>query len=138
MVAKSNGLEATSLEDISIKQALTVGLAQAFAILPGISRSGSTISVGLFSGIKREAAATFSFLLALPAVGGATFLELLSMLKKKIFVKAFYQLKQKPTLKKQQQLTNTAYHTSITSKFFPFCTIRINFSKTLLLNKLFI
>ena len=83
MVAKSNGLEATSLEDISIKQALTVGLAQAFAILPGISRSGSTISVGLFSGIKREAAATFSFLLALPAVGGATFLELLSMLKKK-------------------------------------------------------
>ena len=83
MVAKSNGPEATSLEDISIKQALTVGLAQAFAILPGISRSGSTISVGLFSGIKREAAATFSFLLALPAVGGATFLELLSMLKKK-------------------------------------------------------
>jgi undecaprenyl-diphosphatase len=83
MVAKSNGIDATNLEDITIKQALTVGFAQAFAILPGISRSGSTISVGLFSGIKREAAATFSFLLALPAVGGATFLELLSMLKNK-------------------------------------------------------
>ena len=83
MVAKSNGPDATDIENITVKQSLMVGCAQAFAILPGISRSGSTISMGLFTGVKREAAATFSFLLALPAVGGATFLELLSMLKSK-------------------------------------------------------
>ena len=67
------------VKEISWKQALIVGVVQMFALLPGISRSGSTISAGLFCGIKREDAAAFSFLLALPAVGGATLLELLSM-----------------------------------------------------------
>ncbi|PIS27593.1 MAG: undecaprenyl-diphosphatase [Candidatus Marinimicrobia bacterium CG08_land_8_20_14_0_20_45_22] len=54
---------------------LLIGLFQAFAILPGISRSGSTISAGLFSGISRMEAARFSFLLSVPAVLGATILE---------------------------------------------------------------
>lgn len=71
----------TPLEAITPKQALLVGVAQLFAITPGISRSGSTITAGILSGINREAAGTFSFLLALPAIGGATAWELISMVK---------------------------------------------------------
>ena len=56
--------------------ALMVGIAQAAAILPGISRSGSTITAALHLGIEKEDAAKFSFLLALPAIFGATVLEL--------------------------------------------------------------
>ena len=52
-----------------------------FAILPGISRSGTTIAVGTFTGLQFEAAATFSFLLALPAIGGAALLEMISLCK---------------------------------------------------------
>ena len=51
------------------------------AITPGISRSGTTISVGTFAGLNFEAAATFSFLLAIPVIGGATLLELISLIK---------------------------------------------------------
>ena len=69
------------LKDISVGQAVKVGLAQALAIIPGISRSGSTIAMGYLSGIKFEAAATFSFLLALPAIAGATLLEILELCK---------------------------------------------------------
>jgi undecaprenyl-diphosphatase len=57
-------------------RALLIGLAQAFAILPGISRSGSTISAALLLGISREEAARFSFLMALPPILGAMLLEL--------------------------------------------------------------
>ena len=56
--------------------AVIVGLAQAVAILPGISRSGSTIAAGLHTGIEKKDAAKFSFLLALPAIFGASLLEL--------------------------------------------------------------
>ena len=55
--------------------AIFIGFAQALAIMPGISRAGMTISAGLFSGIAREQAARYSFLLALPAIFGATLLE---------------------------------------------------------------
>jgi undecaprenyl-diphosphatase len=55
--------------------AFIIGCAQAFAILPGISRAGMTISTGLFLGVSREQAARFSFLLAMPAIFGATLLE---------------------------------------------------------------
>lgn len=72
--------EPTELGAITLRQALVIGFAQMFAILPGISRSGSTISAGILSGVNREAAGTFSFLLAIPAIGGAAFLELLSFL----------------------------------------------------------
>jgi undecaprenyl-diphosphatase len=60
---------------MSWKDALLIGTAQGVAILPGISRSGSTISIGLLRGIDREEAATFSFLLFIPAIIGATILE---------------------------------------------------------------
>lgn len=61
---------------ITPAQALAVGIAQACALVPGISRSGATIVAGLFAGLSREAAAGFSFLLAIPAILGATLLEL--------------------------------------------------------------
>ena len=57
-------------------QALLIGLAQGLAITPGISRSGTTIAVALFLGMRREYAARFSFLLSIPAIGGAFLLKL--------------------------------------------------------------
>lgn len=58
-------------EPIEEKRAGIIGVAQAVAILPGISRSGSTIAAGLVTGVPREEAARFSFLLAIPAIAGA-------------------------------------------------------------------
>jgi len=52
-------------------KAIVIGLAQAVALIPGVSRSGSTIAAGLFQGVKRETAARFSFLLGAPAIFGA-------------------------------------------------------------------
>jgi undecaprenyl-diphosphatase len=68
---KYKGLEKTGLKD-----SLIIGLAQAIAIIPGVSRSGITISAGLFRGFEREAAARFSFLLSTPLIAGATALHL--------------------------------------------------------------
>jgi len=62
-------------ENVSVPQALIVGVVQAIAIAPGISRSGSTIATGLLCGIDREAAARFSFLLSMPAISGAAVLK---------------------------------------------------------------
>lgn len=60
---------------ISFRQALIVGLGQAFAVVPGLSRSGTTISTGLLSGVKREAVAQFSFLMVLVPILGEAFLD---------------------------------------------------------------
>ncbi|MEU0333624.1 undecaprenyl-diphosphate phosphatase [Streptomyces sp. NPDC006193] len=57
-----------TLEHLGVKDGLIFGLCQACALIPGVSRSGATISGGLFMGYKREAAARYSFLLAIPAV----------------------------------------------------------------------
>jgi undecaprenyl-diphosphatase len=65
-----------SLETITIRDALLIGLAQSAAIAPGISRSGATIAAGLGLNINREAAARFSFLLSLPIILGAGALKL--------------------------------------------------------------
>jgi len=62
------GKRTKPLEQISMKHGVLFGLGQALAVIPGVSRSGGTISVGLFLGYTREAAARFSFLLAIPAV----------------------------------------------------------------------
>jgi undecaprenyl-diphosphatase len=63
------------VKDISFKNALVIGVAQGIAIAPGISRSGATISAGLFSGLNRELAAKFSFLLSIPAILGAALVQ---------------------------------------------------------------
>ncbi len=71
----------TELGEISLRQAMIVGLFQAVAPIPGISRSGVTIVGGLLSGLNREAAAKFSFLIAIPAILGAAVLETASMFR---------------------------------------------------------
>ena len=64
------------LERLPLGKAVGIGLAQAIALIPGTSRSGVTISAGLFEGVSREAAARFSFLLSIPAILGAGALKL--------------------------------------------------------------
>lgn len=63
-------------EETSFKDAVFIGIMQALAILPGISRSGSTIAAGLFAGLDRDFAARFSFLLSIPVILGAGVLQL--------------------------------------------------------------
>lgn len=63
--------EQTPLADVSRRQAIAVGLAQAVALIPGVSRSGSTITAGLLLGLDRVSATRFSFLLAIPITLGA-------------------------------------------------------------------
>jgi undecaprenyl-diphosphatase len=74
--------QTVELQKISWTKALIVGIAQAIAVFPGVSRSGTTIGAGLALGMKKEDAATFSFLLAIPAIGGATVVEAGSKLLK--------------------------------------------------------
>ena len=61
---------------ITLRDAVLMGVAQAFALIPGVSRSGATISMGRFLGFEREAATRYAFLLAIPAVVGAGLFEL--------------------------------------------------------------
>jgi len=61
----------TDLKGITLRDTIIIGLAQAFAIFPGVSRSGSTITAGLALGLKRASAAKFSFLLSAPIIAGA-------------------------------------------------------------------
>jgi undecaprenyl-diphosphatase len=65
------GKQVRDLDEIKVSDGLLVGLAQGLAITPGISRSGITIATGLASGLKRESAAHFSFLLSFPIILGA-------------------------------------------------------------------
>ena len=68
------------LQSVGVIDGLMVGLAQALALIPGISRSGATISGGLLLGFRREAAARFGFLLGIPAIAGAGTIELRRLL----------------------------------------------------------
>jgi len=65
------------LEDISYREALVVGLVQSLAVIPGVSRSAATILGGLAQNISRAAIVEFSFLLAVPVIAGAAFLDLI-------------------------------------------------------------
>ena len=70
-----------SYQNVTWRQTLVIGAAQALAILPGISRSGATIAAGLGVGLERQSASTFAFLLAIPAILGAGLLETLEVLE---------------------------------------------------------
>ncbi len=59
------------MNQLTLKDSISIGLAQAFAIFPGVSRSGSTITAGLALGLERDTAARFSFLLSAPIIAGA-------------------------------------------------------------------
>jgi undecaprenyl-diphosphatase len=65
-----------TIKNSGIKDTIIVGIGQAFAIIPGLSRSGTTIATGLLLGLDKEFAAKFSFLLAIPAIIGATLTQL--------------------------------------------------------------
>jgi len=68
---------ANVFSEISWKHSIFIGLFQVLALFPGVSRSGMTISAGLFSGLEREESAKFSFLLSIPVILGAFLLELI-------------------------------------------------------------
>ncbi len=74
---KKTRVTATSLDEVSYKQALSIGLFQCLAVYPGFSRAGSTISGGLLSGVSHKAAAEFSFIIALPIMIAASGLDLI-------------------------------------------------------------
>src|SRR5208282_286263 len=70
-VGERVGSEDHDLGQVSLLDSIVVGVAQGFAVIPGVSRSGSTMTAGLFRGMNREAAARFSFLLSTPLIAGA-------------------------------------------------------------------
>jgi undecaprenyl-diphosphatase len=76
MIAELVGKRDHAMDQLKVKDALAVGFAQVLALIPGSSRSGSTIMGGLFAGQTRETAARFSFLLSIPAVAASGLLEL--------------------------------------------------------------
>jgi len=81
-IAEIVGKKRRRMQDLGIKDSLAVGFAQCLALIPGSSRSGSTIMAGLFVGEMRETAARFSFLLSMPAVAASGLLELREALHK--------------------------------------------------------
>jgi undecaprenyl-diphosphatase len=80
LLAEKVGRRERSIEQIRTKDGFVIGFAQALALIPGVSRSGATITAGLFMGLDRTAAARFSFLLSVPAVVLSGLLELGSIL----------------------------------------------------------
>ena len=74
-LADQAGRKTRQIEAVSFPLALVIGVAQAIALVPGISRAGMSISAGLFAGLTREAAARFSFLMATPVIAGAGLFE---------------------------------------------------------------
>ena len=81
-LAENAGRQQRDLSSINLPDALTIGVAQALAVVPGTSRSGITITAGLFRNMTRESAARFSFLLSTPAIGAAAAKALYDMHKK--------------------------------------------------------
>jgi undecaprenyl-diphosphatase len=75
-VAEKFARHRRTFKEITLTDGIVVGIAQAFAVIPGVSRSGATLTAGLFCGMERETAARFSFLLGLPAVTLAGLVEL--------------------------------------------------------------
>ena len=106
-------------------RSFTIGLAQALAIIPGISRSGSTIATGLYLGIKREKVANFSFLMVIPVIAGAMLIKVLEIIEMGIpteellslfigfltaFISGYYALKYLIIILKKQGIHYFAYY----------------------------
>ena len=70
-LADRRGKKARRIEDVTLLDSILIGVSQGVAIIPGVSRSGITMTTGLAVGLEREAAARFSFLLSVPIVAGA-------------------------------------------------------------------
>jgi undecaprenyl-diphosphatase len=81
LLAEKVGQKKRTLEEMNSWDWITIGLAQALALIPGVSRSGSTISMGLFRNLRRDSAAYFSFLLSAPIIFGASAKKLLEVLQ---------------------------------------------------------
>jgi undecaprenyl-diphosphatase len=79
LAAEGVGRRSRGEESMTLGEALAVGLAQASALIPGVSRSGATITVAMFLGLRRDAAARFSFLLGVPAILAAAAKEALEL-----------------------------------------------------------
>jgi undecaprenyl-diphosphatase len=75
-IAELVGSQRKEMRDLGVSDSLIMGFAQVLSLMPGSSRSGSTIMAGLFAGEKRETAARFSFLLSIPAIMASGLLEL--------------------------------------------------------------
>ncbi|CAN5133888.1 undecaprenyl-diphosphate phosphatase [soil metagenome] len=80
-VADAVGTKKRRLKNLTYPHGVIYGFAQALALIPGVSRSGGTITAGLFMGYERKAAARYSFLLAMPAVFGSGFFQLYKSIK---------------------------------------------------------
>lgn len=81
-LAEKRSAQNREIASLGLKDILIIGVCQAFALIPGCSRSGSTIMGGFFLGLNRESAARFSFLLGLPAIAGSGLLELLTLIER--------------------------------------------------------
>lgn len=81
LILEKYSVKKLEIKDLDIKKTLIIGFWQVLALFPGISRSGSTIAGGMFTGLKREEATKFSFYLSLPVIGGAVFFKLLDLLR---------------------------------------------------------
>lgn len=79
LVADKKDKGERTLKDMKVKDSLIIGLSQAIALIPGVSRSGITMTAGLFSGFKKEDVAKFSFMMSAPIIGGAGILQLKDM-----------------------------------------------------------
>ncbi len=80
MLASEKSLKNKKIDEINLYDSIIIGLSQAVALIPGVSRSGITISAGLFRGLEREASARFSFLLSTPVIAGAVLLHAKKMI----------------------------------------------------------
>lgn len=95
LLAEKLARHTRTLEKITLRDSILIGLAQALAVFPGVSRSGSTITAGLAVGLSRESAARFSFLLATPIIAGAglkSLFEMLTGVKAGAFTRAEFML----------------------------------------------
>lgn len=80
-IAEAKGRKDIEIDKMTIWNAIVIGMAQAFALFPGVSRSGITMTAGLFTGLKKESSANYSFLISLPVIGGAALYSCLKFVK---------------------------------------------------------